>query len=392
MANRKPTIDLSKYVTITADGYNTVGTLDVTFDTDKLEQDYGKKLANNFKKALKSDKKDNTYDLGDFTADLCDGYETELFADICASGSADKTKGLSNGDVVTYTWYENEDEAEDVFGVKVKYKDISYTVSGLTAVDTFDAFDGVDVEFSGISPNGTATVNTLPTAEAGKGLYYTLDENHGLSNGDTVTLTVSSNRADFGDCIEKYGAIPKETQKTFAVKGLNEYVTSADNLSDSALTSLQSQAEDVLKAYVANNWNSGTETLGGMEYLGNYILTPKSSDTWGSQDMVVLAYKVNVHNHYQNYADEVYDADNSYYWYIAFKNVCVDGEGNIASGLDSYNTPGDKVVADSGLRKYDFSDSTQNWYYYGYGSLDDMYSAAVTKYIETYNHQDNVNA
>ena len=84
------------------------------------------------------------------------------------------------------------DEAEEAFGVKVKYTDITYTVSGLASVNTFDAFDGVDVEFSGISPDGRATVNSLPTAAEAQGLYYTLDENSGLSNGDTVTLTVNS--------------------------------------------------------------------------------------------------------------------------------------------------------------------------------------------------------
>ena len=41
---------------------------------------------------------------------------------------------------------------------------------------------------------------------------------------------------------------------------------------------------------------------------------------------------------------------------------------------------------------YSFSDSTMNWYYYGYATIDDLYSAAVTRNIEKYNHQDNVSA
>lgn len=39
LANRKPSIDLQRYVTITAQGYDTLGKLDVAFDTDKLEAD-----------------------------------------------------------------------------------------------------------------------------------------------------------------------------------------------------------------------------------------------------------------------------------------------------------------------------------------------------------------
>lgn len=387
-ANRTPTIDVSKYMTLSADGYNTVGKLNIDFDTDKLEQDYGKQIATRFKKQMKN-LKDDTYGLSSLTASLYDGYEADLFAETCATGSADKTKGLSNGDVVTYTWDDNSDEAEEAFGVKVKYTDITYTVSGLASVNTFDAFDGVDVEFSGISPDGRATVNSLPTAAEAQGLYYTLDENSGLSNGDTVTLTVHSNRDDFSDCIDKYGAMPQATEKTFTVEGLNEYVTSADTLSDSVLVSLQNQAEDVFKSYAAQRFSNG-QTFKGMTYLGNYILTPKNKDSWGDKDRIVLAYQVTVHHDYTSELNTTYDADDSFFWYITFNNVSKDADGNIASGLNDYDTPTTFVKIDSGVQKYSFSSSTGTWEYYGYASLDSLYNAAVNQYVENYNHQDNV--
>lgn len=387
-ANRTPTIDVSKYMTLSADGYNTVGKLNISFDTEKLEKNYGKQIATRFKKQMKN-LKDDTYGLSSLTASLYDGYEADLFAETCATGSADKTKGLSNGDVVTYTWDDNSDEAEEAFGVKVKYTDITYTVSGLASVNTFDAFDGVDVEFSGISPDGRATVNSLPTAAEAQGLYYTLDENSGLSNGDTVTLTVHSNRDDFSDCIDKYGAMPQATEKTFTVEGLNEYVTSADTLSDSVLVSLQNQAEDVFKSYAAQRFSNG-QTFKGMTYLGNYILTPKNKDSWGDKDRIVLAYQVTVHHDYTSELNTTYDADDSFFWYITFNNVSKDADGNIASGLNDYDTPTTFVKIDSGVQKYSFSSSTETWEYYGYASLDSLYNAAVNQYVENYNHQDNV--
>ena len=387
-ANRTPTIDVSKYMTLSADGYNTVGKLNISFDTEKLEKDYGKQIATRFKKQMKN-LKDDTYGLSSLTASLYDGYEADLFAETCATGSADKTKNLSNGDVVTYTWDDNSDEAEEAFGVKVKYTDITYTVSGLASVNTFDAFDGVDVEFSGISPDGRATVTSLPTATEAQGLYYTLDENSGLSNGDTVTLTVHSNRDDFSDCIDKYGAMPQATEKTFTVAGLNEYVTSADTLSDSVLVSLQNQAEDVFKSYAAQRFSNG-QTFKGMTYLGNYILTPKNKDSWGDKDRIVLAYQVTVHHDYTSELNTTYDADDSFFWYITFNNVSKDADGNIASGLNDYDTPTTFVKIDSGVQKYSFSSSTETWEYYGYASLDSLYNAAVNQYVENYNHQDNV--
>ena len=387
-ANRTPTIDVSKYMTLSADGYNTVGKLNIDFDTDKLEQDYGKQITTRFKKQMKN-LKDDTFGRSSLTASLYDGCEADLFAETCATGSADKTKNLSNGDVVTYTWDDNSDEAEEAFGVKVKYTDITYTVSGLASVNTFDAFDGVDVEFSGISPDGRATVNSLPTAAEAQGLYYTLDENSGLSNGDTVTLTVHSNRDDFSDCIDKYGAMPQATEKTFTVEGLNEYVTSADTLSDSVLVSLQNQAEDVFKSYAAQRFSNG-QTFKGMTYLGNYILTPKNKDSWGDKDRIVLAYQVTVHHDYTSELNTTYDADDSFFWYITFNNVSKDADGNIASGLNDYDTPTTFVKIDSGVQKYSFSSSTETWEYYGYASLDSLYNAAVNQYVENYNHQDNV--
>ena len=387
-ANRTPTIDVSKYMTLSADGYNTVGKLNIDFDTDKLEQDYGKQITTRFKKQMKN-LKDDTFGLSSLTASLYDGYEADLFAETCATGSADKTKNLSNGDVVTYTWDDNSDEAEEAFGVKVKYTDITYTVSGLASVNTFDAFDGVDVEFSGISPDGRATVNSLSTAAEAQGLYYTLDENSGLSNGDTVTLTVHSNRDDFSDCIDKYGAMPQATEKTFTVEGLNEYVTSAETLSDSVLVSLQNHAEDVFKSYAAQRFSNG-QTFKGMTYLGNYILTPKNKDSWGDKDRIVLAYQVTVHHDYTSELNTTYDADDSFFWYITFNNVSKDANGNIASGLNDYDTPTTFVKIDSGVQKYSFSSSTKTWEYYGYASLDSLYNAAVNQYVENYNHQDNV--
>ena len=391
IATHKPTVNLNKYITLSAEGYNSIGTLDVEFDTDKLEKDYGKKIAKNFQKAMKNHEED-TYGLSNLAGSLYEGGETSLFVTYCADGSADKTRNLSNGDVVTYTWdgvnEQTKKEAEELFGVKIKCSDVTYKVSGLTAVNTFDAFDGVEVEFDGISPDGSATVNTLPTAEAAKGLYYTLDEQYNLANGDTVTVTVHSNRDDFSDCIEKYGAIPAATEKTYTVEGLNEYVTDSEGLTDSVLVSLQNQAQDVLNAYIAKSWDSECVTLKGMSYLGYYILTPKNKDNYGvSQDVIILPYQVTSHNHFEDDKGQVYDADVSYYWYIAFRNVSKDADGNIAGGLDDYYTANASFDVKTGL---DDGWWEKYWSYDGYQTLDELYSNAVTRNVEDYNHQDNV--
>ena len=47
---------------------------------------------------------EDTYGLSNLVGLLYEGGETSLFVTYCADGSADKTRNLSNGDVVTYTW------------------------------------------------------------------------------------------------------------------------------------------------------------------------------------------------------------------------------------------------------------------------------------------------
>ena len=233
-----------------------------------------------------------------------------------------------------------------------------------------------------------AGLTVMTTAEAAKGLYYTLDEQYDLANGDTVTVTVHSNRDDFSDCIEKYGAIPATTEKTYTVEGLNEYVTDSDGLTDSVLVSLQNQAQDVLNAYIAKSWDSECVTLKGMSYLGYYILTPKNKDNYGvSQDVIILPYQVTSHNHFEDDKGQVYDADVSYYWYIAFRNVSKDADGNIAGGLDDYYTANASFDVKTGL---DDGWWEKYWSYDGYQTLDELYSNAVTRNVEDYNHQDNV--
>lgn len=294
IATHKPTVNLNKYITLSAEGYNSIGTLDVEFDTDKLEKDYGKKIAKNFQKAMKNHEED-TYGLSNLAGSMYEGSETSLFVTYCADGSA---------------------------------------------------------------------------------------------NGDTVTVTVHSNRDDFSDCIEKYGAIPAATEKTYTVEGLNEYVTDSDGLTDSVLVSLQNQAEDVLNAYIAKSWDSECVTLKGMSYLGYYILTPKNKDNYGVyQDVIILPYQVTSHNHFEDDKGQVYDADVSYYWYIAFRNVSKDADGNIAGGLDDYYTANASFDVKTGL---DDGWWEKYWSYDGYQTLDELYSNAVTRNVEDYNHQDNV--
>lgn len=93
----------------------------------------------------------------------------------------------------------------------------TYTVSGLTEVEEKDVFEGVTVTFSGIDGYGEAELEDDGSFDDYY-IYYYLDKDYELSNGDTVTIT-----ADFDeDYLSRNGIVAKASEKTVTVEGLKE--------------------------------------------------------------------------------------------------------------------------------------------------------------------------
>ena len=269
---RKSTINLNKYVTVSAEGYDTVGRACFSFDTDKFEEDYGSKLEKAAAKRMQS----SSMQQGDeayleYVFELMDdSTASERFSYYVISGEFDHSDGLSNGDVITYKWDCDEEYAWNAFGVKLKYADIEYTV-----------------------------------------------------------------------------------------EGLSRYIRTASDVSEESLQLMKSQAEDVFRAKAASNWGE-EETLKGLDYIGNYLLTAKSS-SWSADNILYLVYKVTVHDMYSN-DGETYDEDSSYYWYIAYNNLLVDDSGEILVDVTDYDIPSDRIYIDSGISQGWYG--TMTWYYF----------------------------
>lgn len=361
----KPSINLNKYLKVTFEGYDTVGKAVVTFDNEQFEKDYEKKLsASSGKKA------------------------SGIFLYNCVNGSIDRNSGLSNGDVVTYSWECNDEYALETYGCKLKYKDVECKVEGLEEAEVFDPFEGIAVVFSGISPSGSANIEGEPTARAAQDLRYELDNYNGLSNGDKVTVTVSTyydNPVEY--CIENYGMLPTPLTKEYKVEGLDRYIQAISDISTDALSDMQKQAEDVYNAHVAQNWGDD-ETLRNFTYIGSYLLTNKKQDDyWGVHNVLYLVYRAQVNDKYSNDSGK-YDKTNDIYWYICYYDLLVDSDGVTTVDITNYKTPGDRFTIDSGISSGWWS--TKTWYYYGYQTLDELYKVVVTSNSESYKHEDNV--
>lgn len=309
----KPTIKLDDYLTIEAVGYDGYGSARVTIDWDGIEEKYGDKL-----KFTSQGEKIFSW------LDPMDVLQLSIGV------SLDDTHGLSNGDVITYTWNVDE-ELYTYIKCNTKYKDDSYTVEGLEEVATFDAFADLEVTFSGISPNGR-----LDYEYSGSQLSrydFSYDKYGDLKNGDTVVFSIPDRDAEY--YINYFGMVPTSLEKEYVVSGLDEYVESYGGLSDGFISDLKSEAEDTIYAYTAGSYNA-TTSMTDLTYAG-YIFTSLKDDGYS-----------NVYNTlYIIYSGTVSSSNGSFstskvYYPVRFTDI-VSGE----SGLTYSNNGG--IVGSSGF-------------------------------------------
>lgn len=391
ICTHKPTINLNKYVTVNYQGYDTLGRATVTVDWNTIEEDYGKKIKVN-KSALKKDMKKELG--GDYSntifGDIIDDYLDESTVDLlsaCVSGSLDRSNGLSNGDEVIYSWECSDEEVEKYLGCKLKYSDITFTVSDLEQVGTFNPFDGVTLSYSGVAPNGKASISYEYENDYNYYLNYQLDKKDGLSNGDTVTLTVSISGSE-ESFVEYYGELPSPMEQTYTVEGLMAYIDSAENIPDDLMISMQNQAEDIIKAQVANNWKENV-SLKSLVYMGNYFLTSKGNQ-W-NQNRCALVYKLTAEETMDTEDEGTVIEDKDIYYYVQFSDLMTEEDGTGAVDITNYSVTNNSFTVETEhIKSSGWWSEYYKFYYHGFEDLATLYNEVVTKNLEGYAHEDNV--
>lgn len=371
MVNAGKTINLNKYASINVTGYNTVGTAQIDFDYEQFKEDYGSKIK--FK-----GKDENSAFMLMFYPSPADCLIGEY-----VDGSFDKNSQISNGDEIVYKWDCDDEEIKKLFGYKVKYKDLKLTVKGLEEVATFNPFEGVELIYTGIAPNGSAEVKNNSTSPYASRLSFQMDVRDGLSNGDIVTVKVydggSQNPMQY--FINAFDAIPSTTEKQFTVDGLGSYADSAAQIPADTLEKMKSQANDLINAYVANNWNSGSR-MDSCNYIGNYFLTAKSAQSYGDYSNMILVYEIQItiDSEDRNILDSF-----TFYTAVTYTDPILlpDGtcsidlsRGSLASNTFSKQYPG-------------------GWFGYtytikGYEDLDTLQNKLVTTQIDRYSYENNI--
>lgn len=224
--SRRVEVNLNDYMTISYEGYDTLGTATAKFNTKQFEADFGDRIkfrgSDEERDSLEQPSKDKS--------------DAALLIKNCIGGTLDSSSDLSNGDTVIYTWDCDETLAQEKFKVTMTYTDVEETVDDLEEVDFFDPFDFIDVTFVG--KDGEAEVELVEDDEEPMvdELYYDVDPIDNLSVGDIVTITVSY-LMDEESFVDEFGAIPSVTEMEFEVEDLESDDTTSISGSSSTSSS-----------------------------------------------------------------------------------------------------------------------------------------------------------
>lgn len=126
---------------------------------------------------------------------------------------------LSNGDTVTITMTADNESLREL-GLEFALDEYVYTVEGLAEPQELDVWTGLEVTFTGISPDGSAeAVYNGSDTFVKENVRYSIDSAWGLSNGDTVKVTASCSQS----ALDENNYVLSETEKTFTAQGLSFY-------------------------------------------------------------------------------------------------------------------------------------------------------------------------
>lgn len=200
----KTTIDLKDVTHITLTGFDGEGVLSATVDVDEK--------------------------YGAF-------YET-------VSVDFSKSSGLTNGDEVTISFNYDKNAAK-TYNLKVKAGDMHYTVSGLVAatpVSENDLFEGLDINFEGIAPLATASLDTSNTKFKDVVTYQIIDEKEYYDAGETIRVRAVFDAADLEKLDYKATVDSEECIKEYIVEDVDRYITDTDQITDEMMASLKKEA------------------------------------------------------------------------------------------------------------------------------------------------------
>ena len=276
-------------------------------------------------------------------------------------------ENLKNGDTVTVTLLDGymEDCIEE--GIMPKETVKTYKVEGLKELETFDAFYGLKVTFSGYDTLGAVTINDA--AVKYDELRFSHDGDGKLSNGDTLTVTVSDSAVQ--KCIDRYGVIPEAMTKKYTVSGLETLVDEFSDISDEKWESIYGDWKTYILENIPKEWVT-PEALTNVTYIGRTFSRP-TEDSWTRDKYYITLY-------YELTVEQPEKEPFQYYYYLEFENW-----KTIADGSLTY----EKCTIPSGSAGWFFVSgdifTKDDLYYVGFETFDAIYEKMVINDRSGYN-------
>ncbi|MCR5726256.1 MAG: hypothetical protein K6G24_02220 [Lachnospiraceae bacterium] len=290
----------------------------------------------------------------------------------------DKTEKLSNGDQIKVTVKDTDggdvDERLAEIGKIAESKEFIFTVSGLEELKDYDPFLGISIRYEGIS--GQGTIEIAKDYSANDYIYaweYDVDKSEGLSNGDTVVISIRYEGSGF-DSVEEYGAFRglkmQSTSKEFVLDGFLEPLDDTTKIDQAVFTKMKE--DDIQKIHDFFNEDIEqrveSEALKNVEYIGSIILYKKPTGWTKEYTALYNLYRCDMRSQYDDarwlYWFSLYDDipknENGEYNFADVKPVCPsDGYS-----LSTYSYGGFMVMGEC------FLTNDKTHFYLGYDSLE----------------------
>lgn len=344
--SKKISVDINEYMTVSFSGYDSCGYVDVDIDKDAIQDLLVEEGIDS------SASEYPELDQDDIAKKVAVSIDTDIDLE---------NKALSNGDVITVTITYNEELAEGC-NVEFKVKEESFTVSGLEPLVSLNPFEDITVEFTGASPYALPSIVSSTTNEFLKTISssnYTFSSSS-YKIGDVVTVTFKGTEEE----ANKYGYTLETYTCDYVCEGVNEWIESAEELSDSNIETLKEAAIECIDTYVNS---MGSATMTSYEYQGMYVMFSTSS----IDNQVVAVYKAAI----------TYDA-----WLISYEDEIVYFPVCIESII---TTPDGEVLYDSYteiLTGYQTGLLRSMSYMDGYVDGFQMYDEIITQNASEYNY------
>lgn len=223
----------------------------------------------------------------------------------------------------------------------------------------FNQPDGVELKFSGISPDGTLIIsNNLPSDNPASQIIYEADRYEGLSDLENITITASLDNSDYR---------LKNKSVVMKVQLDNHYINSLDELNADSWSKIKTALDEVVLANIGTPDGNGVygenrnrtlregegrsltkSTLYNLSYKTCVLLNAKKADDLDSDEpasRLLIEYTVDYDFQTSTLIGDPYTATGAI-GCIYVDNLIVDGDGNAKVDSTQFEM-GEKVYPDS---------------------------------------------